>query len=140
MPKYAPSKGFTLLELMFVVAIVALLVAAAVPAYLDYSKSAKFTEVVRATVPYRLAIEQVVSTASCADPMTLDVLDNGFCGIPAAITSPIGRVASVTVENGIVTATGISSLDDSTFVLIPNGVTPPVQWTIQGSCISNSLC
>ena len=147
MPKYAPSKqnikqpskGFTLLELMFVVAIVALLVAAAVPAYLDYSKSAKFTEVVRATVPYRLAIEQVVSTASCADPMTLDVLDNGFCGIPAAITSPIGRVASVTVENGIVTATGISSLDDSTFVLIPNGVTPPVQWTIQGSCISNSF-
>ncbi|MDG1066139.1 MAG: prepilin-type N-terminal cleavage/methylation domain-containing protein [Luminiphilus sp.] len=138
--KKQPSDGFTLLELMFVVAIVGLLVVVAVPAYLDYSKSAKFTEVVRATVPYRLAIEQVVSTASCADPMTLGVLDNGFCGIPVAITSPIGRVASVTVENGIVTATGIASLDNSTFILTPNGVTPPVQWTISGTCITNSIC
>lgn len=148
MCKGAPSKqttkqfsnGFTLLELMFAVTILGLLVVAAVPAYLDYSKGAKFTEVISATVPYRRAIEQVVSTGSCADPMTLDVLDDGFCGIPVAITSPIGRVASLTVENGIITATGIDSLDSSTFILTPNGVTPPMEWTISGTCITNGIC
>lgn len=134
------SNGFTLLELMFAVAILGLLVVVALPAYLDYSKGAKFTEVISATVPYRRAIEQVVSTGSCADPMTLDVLDDGVCGIPVAITSPIGRVASLTVENGIITATGIDTLGSSTFILIPNGVTPPVQWTIAGTCITNSIC
>jgi len=148
MCKGAPSKqttkqfsnGFTLLELMFAVTILGLLVVAAVPAYLDYSKGAKFTEVISATAPYRRAVEQVVSTGSCADPMTLDVLDDGFCGIPVAITSPIGRVASLTVENGIITATGIDSLDSSTFILTPNGVTPPMEWTISGTCITNGIC
>ena len=134
------SNGFTLLELMFAVAILGLLVVVAVPAYLDYTKAAKFAEVISATVPYRRAIEQVISTGSCADPMTLVVLDDGFCGIPAAITSPIGRVASLTVENGIVTVTGIDSLDSSTFILTPNGVTPPIQWTISGTCITNNIC
>ena len=51
------QKGFTLIELMIVVAIVGILAAIALPAYSDYTKRAKFTEVIAAVGAAKTAIE-----------------------------------------------------------------------------------
>ncbi|MGL5326449.1 MAG: pilin, partial [Aeromonas sp.] len=51
------QSGFTLIELMIVVAIVAILAAVALPAYQTYTKKAKFTEVITATGAAKTAIE-----------------------------------------------------------------------------------
>ncbi len=56
------QSGFTLIELMIVVAIVAILAAVALPAYQNYTKKAKMTELVAATGAAKTAVEVCVQT------------------------------------------------------------------------------
>jgi type IV pilus assembly protein PilA len=56
------SGGFTLIELMIVIAIVAILVALAVPAYQEYTIRAKVTECMVGAAPAKLGISEFIST------------------------------------------------------------------------------
>ncbi len=113
---------------MFVVAIVAILAAAALPAYQDYSKGAKFTEVIVATKPYRLALEQIIHTNACFETLQLSDLDHGVCAYHRPSPPQSATFQSLTVTNGAIEVTAIPSLDGNTYILTPNGITPPVQW------------
>ena len=89
------QKGFTLIELMIVVAIIGILAAVAIPAYSNYTKKAKFTEVSQATQAMKSAIE-----ACQADTGTLLDCGNGSNGVPAAI----GVVTGTKAVAGAITA------------------------------------
>lgn len=56
------QQGFTLIELMIVVAIIAILAAIALPAYSDYTKKAKVSEVVLAASSMRTAVSEYVAS------------------------------------------------------------------------------
>jgi len=56
------SGGFTLIELMIVIAIVAILVALAVPAYQEYTIRARITECMVGAAPAKLGISEFIST------------------------------------------------------------------------------
>ncbi len=64
------QQGFTLIELMIVVAIIGILAAVALPAYQDYTKRAKLSEVVLAASSVRTNISEYVSTNSALPPST----------------------------------------------------------------------
>lgn len=130
------TQGFTLIELMIVVAIIGILAAVALPAYQTYSQRAEFSEVVLASTPYKSAFEVAAQTGRLTK---LGDADHGTNGIPAAAGTN-GKVAKVEVKDGVITATSIAALGSVTYTLTPNGVAAPIQWKEGGTCQAAGLC
>lgn len=87
------QQGFTLIELMIVVAIIGILAAIAIPSYQNYVNKSKFTEVIMATAPYKTAIDACYQNYQLFTACT-----PGSGGVPPDTTAGTGYVASVTVN------------------------------------------
>ncbi len=130
------QQGFTLIELMIVVAIIGILASIALPAYQTYTKKAKFSEVILAATPYKAAFEIAAQTGKFAAIGDADANTNG---IPAA-AGPSGYVTSVSMTDGVITATGTAAVDSKTYTLTPGGIVAPIQWTQGGTCDDVGIC
>ncbi|MGL5006175.1 MAG: pilin [Plesiomonas sp.] len=113
------KQGFTLIELMIVVAIVAILAAIALPAYQSYTQKAKMTELMQAASPIKTAIEIYGFEKGKFDGIN----DTGANGIPSSNTiaeAPnIEKYTIDTAKDNAVkfTITGKNELEGHAFVL-----------------------
>ena len=116
------QKGFTLIELMIVVAIIGILAAVALPAYQDYTKRAKMSEVVLAASACRTAVTEASQTGLAAALTAADGFGCGEGGTSAAKLSQYVRSISTSTA-GVITVTAdkidATNIDGKTIKLQP---------------------
>ena len=121
------QQGFTLIELMIVVAIIGILAAVALPAYQDYTQKAKVSEVILAASTCRTAITEAVQTS----PGSLPSTDNSWGCESASSTSKYVATIETKGTTGKVKVTAQGLTVNGDVVLEP---------TISGNVVTEWKC
>jgi type IV pilus assembly protein PilA len=127
------QKGFTLIELMIVVAIIGILAAIAIPAYQDYTIRAQVSEGMNLAAAAKAAVAETFLNRGVAPALRVNA------GMSAAATDTSGKyVTQVAVTNGVITITygneANAAIATQTLNLVPY-VTPDgsVAWQCGGA-------
>ena len=135
------QEGFTLIELMIVIAIIGILASVALPAYQASTKKARFSEVVLAVGSIKTAIDMCYqirggyALANCDTELKL-----GISLSDAEAGSQVNSVV-LTPTTAVITATGSATVDNEVLVLTPTPSGNTLLWSDSGSsCIAAGLC
>ena len=132
------QQGFTLIELMIVVAIIGILAAIAIPAFQKNVQKSKFAEALSVSQGYQTPVGLCVSTNALAD------CDAGAVGIPAIPGTMPTNVTAVAVADGKITVTSTVAIDGANVTSVMDPVLDGaiVRWVQSGTCstVNPRLC
>ena len=131
--------GFTLIELMIVVAIIGILAAVAIPAYQNYVKKAKFQDIVSSAAAIELAISTCLNENG-GDKTMCDTAAK--LGITIMNSKEAATALAVTATTAAVTATGNAGAGGYTYIRTPeyNPGETTITWNQTGTCLAAGAC
>ena len=138
--KYAPStqQGFSLLEMLLVVALIGILAAYAVPTYQGYMQQTRFMEVVQQAQSVRISQAACLMTVgqelSACDSFT-------ELALQAPTASDNTASVSITASTAVITGTGTSASGSYTYLLTPSyNAAGQLNYAVSGTCVAVSAC
>lgn len=134
------NQGFTLIELMIVVAIIGILAAVALPAYQTYTKKSRFSEVVLAASAVKTAVDTCFQTRGAGDLANCDTAAKTGADLAGAAAGDNVDTVEITGTTAVITATGEDTVDAATYILTPTAANGTLTWAQTGSCVASGLC
>eukprot|EP00764_Aduncisulcus_paluster_P005309 gnl/Carplike_NY0171/1901_a2577_869.p1 GENE.gnl/Carplike_NY0171/1901_a2577_869~~gnl/Carplike_NY0171/1901_a2577_869.p1 ORF type:complete len:149 (-),score=12.54 gnl/Carplike_NY0171/1901_a2577_869:377-823(-) len=141
------AQGFTLIELMIVVAIIGILAAIALPAYQTYTAKARFSEVVNATGGVKTAVEVCAQTnGAMTDCDSNNTVAKALAGAAVgqyveSVAVTIDSASEATIQALAIDGSGLQSETYDLDGVLENGA---VRWTLDStatdSCAKAGLC
>lgn len=125
--------GFTLIELMIVIAIVAVLATIAVPSYQNYTKKAAVSELIQASSAYKAEVELCIYNTSSADNCSSG--KNGIQAKPSNLDN-FKYLQNISVDAGKIAVTGKGSLEKISYTMTPTLQGETISWSI--ACTGDS--
>jgi len=137
------QQGFTLIELMIVIAIIGILAAVGLPAYQSYTNKARFSEVVLAVSSVKSSVDVCFQTRGAGDIKKCSTYDDISAVKVDAERGQYVKSVDIAKDTAEITGTSQGAGAESAYVLVPTANGGTLTWAedaTKSTCIKNGLC